>query len=140
MQLSDRVLLQCWLFLLLATCVFSAERYTIARSSQLVVVGRIERVRGTFRSGSWHIDGTITPTEVLYGRAPTGTALHYRFTCACCPRSRSDIAWLSRAEGLWFLIRIDRKSWTSAGECSDPGYRPIEYLDEMRAFLRFRRK
>jgi hypothetical protein len=41
---------------------------------------------------------------------------------------------------VWFLVAKKQGTWQSAGGCSDPGYRPITYRDDMRTFLRQRKE
>jgi hypothetical protein len=129
------------ILLLLFDCqLFSSEKYSIAGESDLVVVGRLTNYSSVRRDGGWHFSGTIVFEERLFGAVPSSRNLRYRFACTCCPSlRRPSMHALANEKGLWFLLRVGRsEEWESAGSCSDPGYRPLTYLEDMRRFLRSR--
>jgi len=112
----------------------------MARSAQLIVVGKLQRVTGLPWFGGWRFSGEVKVEGVLWGRAEIGQALPYRFVCSCCsfwPRPRVED--LAGSSAIWFLDKQDDGGWRSAGTCSDPGYRPLTDLEDMRQFLRTRR-
>ena len=113
----------------------AASKYWIAGHSDLVVVGRLIDVTEKQSAGGWKLDGKILPSELLFGSAP-GRSLDFRFTCSCCPASRRHVMEVSRRDGLWFLVRQDGAHWTSAGDCSDPGYRPIKDRGEILQYFK----
>jgi hypothetical protein len=119
---------------------FGAEKYSIAEGAGLVVVGRLTNFTSVRRAGEWHFTGTIVTEEILFGSLTASRDLSYRFACSCCPSPRQPpMQALAKERGLWFLIRVDgSEAWESAGSCSDPGFRPLTYLEDIRKFLRFR--
>lgn len=132
-------LLVC-LYLLFGNLSFSFEKYSIAEDSELVVVGRLTNFSSVRRDGGWLFTGTIVAEEILFGPVTAPRNLAYRFACSCCPSLRQPpMQALARERGLWFLTLIrGSEAWESAGSCSDPGFRPIVALEEMRRFLRSR--
>lgn len=128
---------------ILLFCVANAnavERYTIAQSAEIVVVGKLQHASCHLQADGWHIRAEVTFSEVLYGVLNTKSNLRYGFVCSCCPTaSPPPIRAIEGVVGLWFLISGANGYWASAGDCSDPGYRPIGYRDDMRRFLKTRR-
>ncbi len=132
----------CWA-LLAASVASGVERYTIARLADVVIVGRLEATKATLQRDGWHFRARVAVKEVVYGPIDPRKTLSYEFVCSCCTRlPRPPLETVSRTEGLWFLKRSRTGVWGSAAAspCSDPGYRPIEYLDDMRKFLRTHRQ
>lgn len=64
--------------LLLGGVLFApaAERYSIASEAKVVVVGRLDRVRESRIAGGWRMEGTVTPTVVLFGEAGAGQKVY----------------------------------------------------------------
>ncbi|MBI5083758.1 MAG: hypothetical protein HZB13_04065 [Acidobacteria bacterium] len=114
-----------------------AEKYSIAAEAKVVVVGKLGHVKETAVVAGWRIEGTIAATKVIFGVAGDGRKMSYEFLCSCCPKAKApSVKMMTRQEGLWFLIPKGR-GWTSAGSCTDPGWRPLE---ERAAFEEFYRK
>ena len=128
---------------LLAALITSAgtlravEKYWLARTAQLVIVGRLTNAVEQHQQDGWLIQGTIVVTEVLYGPTGPGDKVAYKFLCSCCPKP--DLATVTKQDGLWFLNQSAVKNWTSAGCCGQPGYSPIREREDIRKILRLRR-
>ena len=120
-----------------AACALTAvEKYWIARNAKTIVVGRLQDVWSFPWFDGWHFRGTISVNELLVGNARSGERLRFRFVCACCPLwPRPDIKDLARNEGIWFLTASGDGTWKSAGDCSDPGYRPVSEIEAFRSML-----
>lgn len=116
------------------------EKYAIAADAKLVLVAELRNVRKIPTTDGWRIEGRVVIREALDGAAPRGQKLEYRFLCSCCPRSPSpDLKAMTSRPGLWFLIPANRSVWTSAGSCTDPGWRPIEERGAFETFLKERK-
>jgi hypothetical protein len=116
------------------------EKYAIAADARLVAVANLSRVKKIPIAEGWRIEGWLVTDEILYGAAQRFQKLEYRFSCTCCPALPSpDLKPMTSRSGLWFLIPAGGRSWTSAGSCSDPGWRPIEERTVFEGFLKKRK-
>jgi len=117
--------------------LLSEEKYSIAKNSDLVVIGQMQQVSARRKAGNIYFTGTIVAQEVLFGRAISGQKLSYEFVCSCC---RPEIAAsdLPTVPEIWFLRTSSNGKWTTAGpsSCSDPGFRRIEESEDMRRYFR----
>lgn len=118
------------------------ERHWIARSAELIIVGRFASFKLSPQPGGWQIAGHITANRVLFGPAVASDSIPYRFHCSCCRSSaKASFGQVARTEGIWFLNRFRGGAWTSAGpSCSDPGYRPLSELDDMMPHIKARQR
>jgi len=117
----------------------SSEKYWIAKNADAVIIGQLREVSAVRITGGWRFRGTLVVEEVLFGPVIPLREIAYSFTCSCCPTSRRPpMEAVTKDRKLWFLNRHNKHEWTSAGSCSDAGFRSIEYRDEMRKFLRSR--
>lgn len=142
MQVARRqfaLTLGCWLAMA-SELGLAAERYQIAREADLVVTGKLSGARWWPWFGGWRLTGELVVNETLWGQPPNARNLPYRFVCSCCPFwPRQDPRQFEGILGLWFL-KVEAGDLRSAGDCADPGYRPREDLNDMRAFLGRRKK
>lgn len=114
----------------------AVEKYAIASDAKIIIVGKLAHVKKTSIAGGWRIEGAIIPSEVLSGTIETNQRLAYDFLCSCCPKAPSpDLDMMTKGQGLWFMIPRDGKRWTSAGSCSDPGWRPSSERSAFEAFI-----
>jgi hypothetical protein len=112
----------CCCGLLLAT-----EKSTIVRNAGVIVVGKLEIASSFPASDGWHLKGKIVARDVLWGPARVGDHLDYTFDCIRCrPGIGSELRDYTSRAGIWFLVRRGETSWTSAGEPTDPGIRPLD--------------
>jgi hypothetical protein len=112
------------------------EKYWIARQATSIVVAQLHGVWSFPWFDGWHVRGKLTVSRVVRGRAYPGENLNLRFVCSCCPRwPWPDMEPLSRNQGIWFLVPSKQGDWTSAGECSDPGYRRLSDLESFQKFV-----
>jgi hypothetical protein len=132
--------------LLMASSFLSAEERTWAlRNADVVVVGKLDLSSYFLYFDGVHVNGSIVPTEILYGPAQAGVRLRYS---NIIPRSvldwiRSDRpvkcdytmvwsqwsfvkSWLTQP-GVWLLLHAPEASWTGRG--SDPGFRRLDSRD-----------
>lgn len=134
MQLK-RSAIAAWLFVMAPVMCYAVEKYWIARNSALVVVGTLTDV-STGRSGTmWYLDGKVVVSEVLSGHAMQRDGLKFHFVCSCCPGAPIPGLRPFSHKGLWFLIPRFGGAWTSAGQCSDLGFRPMDDLADFRRFF-----
>ena len=121
-----------------AACLLGIEKHGIAHQAQAIVVG-------TFSAGpafpwfdGWHVGGSITVDEVLLEEPPP-RQVTFRFVCEWergCPWWPSPhYPEFTLRKGLWFLRRIDSKSWESAIG-SDSGFRPLSTRAYWENFIR----
>lgn len=107
----------------------AVEKRWVAHEAQAIVVG-------TFRPNStlpwfdgWHIDGTITVDEILYG-GHLPHQIHFRFVCAwehhCQWWPPPHYPSLTFQKGIWFLRRFDENTWESADGFSGTGFRYLK--------------
>jgi hypothetical protein len=118
----------------------ATEKLTIAAEAKMVVVGRLlDATRIPWFDG-WHIKGDLLVEEVLFGSGEkAGSKLAYSFRCSCCAMwPPPDVSATLKKPGVWFLAPRDGTGFTSAGSCSDPGWRPIETRGAFGALLRGR--
>jgi hypothetical protein len=118
------------------------------RTTDLVVVGKLELSSYFLSFDGIHINGSIVPTEILYGTAQAGVKMRYSDMIPCsalhftCNYRAVWSSWSSYREGLtqngvWLLWRAPEASWT--GNRWDPGFRPLDYRDYAVSVL-FRRR
>jgi hypothetical protein len=141
MARSESCTILVLVFTLAAGLLRSAEKYSIATNADLVIVGRFTDFDTVQQSRGWRLVGKLKVEESLYGRTPKGAILLFDFDCSCCrPEARrNEVMDICKRKGLWFLRRSNQ-GWTSAGSgCGDPGYRPLEYREDMLRFLGARR-
>ncbi|MFN7998010.1 MAG: hypothetical protein U0Q18_30600 [Bryobacteraceae bacterium] len=116
----------------------ATEKYWIAHEAQLIVVGTFHPGRGFWWLDGWHETGTITVTEVLYGRAPA-EQIQFRLTIRCY------MPWWNRwrpwhfmnqftDRGLWFLRRLGDQIWEPANGC-DSGYRLLSQRADFERYI-----
>jgi hypothetical protein len=104
----------------------ATEKYAIAAEAKVVVAGKLFNAARTETSRGWRLDGVIVPSEVLYGTTDPKQGLKFRFLCSCCQKTPArQVDAITKNMGLWFLIPAEGNRWTSAGTCSDPGWRPM---------------
>ena len=124
----------------IAVPALATEKYTIARYTDIAVVGKFSDVRTARHFHGWRLTGNLIVEESLYGSIPQGTRLYYEFDCSDCPvYPRIYVKTIFNTKGLWFLRRSNR-GWAPAGtERGDPGHRSIEYRNDMANFFRVQR-
>jgi hypothetical protein len=124
-----------WLLLLLALLgpiASGTDKRAAALSAQIIVVGKLDDLRGFPWVDGWHTSGTIRVQEVLKGTLTPGTALPYRFVCSCCHFwPRPGTREMFQEMGIWMLNRNKEGMWESAGNCSDPGFKPLSERNEI---------
>jgi len=114
------------LMLLSSGLLLGTEKSTIVRAADLVIIGKLEITSNASGPDGWYLKGTINARVVLYGVAKPGDRITYDFLCSCCrPGIRSELRDYAGPAAIWFLRRRNNRAWTSAGECSDPGLRPL---------------
>jgi len=125
------------LFVLLARGSLSGtERSAIVRSAKVIVVGRAQGLRSFPWLDGWHVTGSILVETVLAGKVVPGEMLKFEFVCSCCSMWTPPDTSYIRDAGVWFLVPANKGTWRSAGSCSDPGYRPLSRLEEIRGDIR----
>lgn len=125
-------------FLIGACPLFPAGKYAIASEAKLIVVGTMSTLKVARSGEAWSLSGTLTVRQVLSGKASRGEKLSFGFNCTCCAQTRPTTSFLENKPGIWFLIAESPTRWTSAGSCTDPGWRPIEELSSFEAYLKKR--
>jgi hypothetical protein len=127
--------------LLIASGTLSAEEKSWAlRTTDLVVVGKLELSSYFLSFDGIHVNGNIVPTETLYGPAQTGVKLRYSDLIPCslwnsirqsigCDYRAVWYSWSSEKErltqqGIWLLWRGPKASWKGRGW--DTGFRPLD--------------
>jgi hypothetical protein len=143
--------------LLIASGILSAEEKSWAlRTAHLVVVGKLELSSYFLSFDGVHVNGSIVPTELLYGNAHPGMRLRYSYLIPCSVLDsilpnrplKCDYRlvwsqwsfvknWLTR-QGVWMLLRAPEESWTGRG--SDAGFRPLDYREYAVSILSERRR
>jgi hypothetical protein len=124
------------LLLLYLQPIEALERYSIARSADLVIVGRLGVTFAFPWFDGWHFRGRLRSDEVLFGATKRGVDLDYRFVCSCCPLwPEPPLRAMAGRSALWFLKRTTEGRWESPGNCFDPGYRPLQDRDDFRKFF-----
>jgi hypothetical protein len=130
--------------IILCSHVIGAERSTIVVASDLIVVGRLEVKDSASTPAGWRLQGKISIDSVIAGTPVGLKTVDYDFVCSCC---RGNVGRELQAfvvqRAVWLLKknRADSK-WTSAGECSDPGLRPLsdlEYIKSVKSTVRRQR-
>ena len=126
-----------------ATPAGATEKYWIAHEAQLIVVGTFHPGRGFLWSDGWHETGTITVNEILYGHSP-GNEIVFRLTIRCYNPWWNR--WLPRhlmnqfgSTGLWFLRRLDERTWEPANDC-DSGYRLLSQRADFERYIRVEKR
>jgi hypothetical protein len=110
---------------LIPTTARAGEKFSIATSAELVVVGQLRATTTLPWVSGWRIRGAIYPDQVLFG-SESRKPLRFEFVCSCCPWwPPPDVSFVTQRGGLWFLKRAG-EMWVSAGSCSDPGFRQLE--------------
>ena len=138
MQLSVPLRLLFAAALLIGGDAVATEKYAIASDAKCVVVGRLVNAQQTRTPGGWDIAGEVLVQEVLFGEVERGSRMHYHFRCSCCIRSGAPyLDSTLRIVGVWFLLPEPQNRWTSAGSCSDPGWRP---MGDRQSFVDFFKK
>jgi len=115
------------------------------RTADLVVVGKLELSSYYLSFDGVHINGSIVPTEILFGNAQSGVKLRYSNIIPCSALNWilpnrpvgcdyrviwSEWTFVKKSltqDGVWILWRTPDKSWTGRG--SDPGIRPMDYRE-----------
>ena len=129
--------------LLMASAFVSAEEKSSAlRTADLVVIGKLELSSYFLSFDGVHVNGSIVPTEILYGLAQAGVRLRYSNIIPCSIMSwvRDEpikcgyrfvwSSWSSEKErltqpGIWLLLRAPEASWRGRGW--DTGFRSPDY-------------
>jgi hypothetical protein len=121
----------------------ATEKYWVAHEAQLIAVGTFNPDRGFWWTDGWHETGTITINEVLYGKAPSNQVA-FRLTIRCYS------PWWNRwrpshfmtqlmsqfgSTGLWFLRRMDERTWEPAEGCGS-GYRSLSQRADFERYIR----
>jgi hypothetical protein len=120
--------------------VLATEKFEIAKSANLVVVGQLGKAWVFPWFDGWHIVGSIRVDQVLFGLASPQQELGYRFVCSCCSIwPKPDLQVLIGHKALWFLDRRNGDRWSPAGSCSDGGYRDLTDLAAYRSYLLLRK-
>jgi hypothetical protein len=137
---------------LLAACIgpvlgigslIASEKYSIAVEAKLILVGRLLNPKLTGSMNGWRLSGFLSVAEVI--RSDTSPLppperyqnVVYDFECTCCQNMRlSEVDYLTRSQGLWFLQPGQGGKWTTAGNCSDPGWRHIRERSDYEHYLR----
>ena len=123
------------LLLLTTLPLFAPHRFSTVASADTIVTGKMRWTSRYLWLGGWRLNGRITTTEVLFSTAKPPPVIPYRFLCSCCPLwPPPDSGSLEDLPGVWFLTKMGTE-WTSAGECYEPGFRPIRELPEVRSWL-----
>ena len=65
----------------IAVPALATEKYTIARYTDIAVVGKFSDVRTARHFHGWRLTGNLIVEESLYGSIPQGTRLYYEFDC-----------------------------------------------------------
>jgi hypothetical protein len=119
----------------------AVEKYAIAADAKCVVVGRLVNAQQTPIAGGWDITGQVFVEDVLFGKVERGSRIPYRFRCSCCVKSPApDLDSTVKNTGIWFLLPAPQSTWTSAGSCSDPGWRPVQERRSFSEFLKHRQE
>jgi len=128
----------------LSACVsgaFGAEKYSIASDASAVIVGELSNVKRWPSLRGWRLTGTITVNSEIYVKNSLPRTLAFNFVCSCCPLwPPPETSFLTAGPGLWFLIPSPDGGWTSAGSCSDPGWRPLRERRNFEEFFKGRRR
>ena len=143
MRLSEKRIWSAVMSMIAVTCMATpaaaTEKYWIAHEAQLIVVGRFQPGSGFWWLDGWHETGTISVTEVLYGRAPAGQ-IGFRLTIRCY------MPWWNRwrpshfmnqftDRGLWFLRPLGDQIWEPANDC-DGGCRRLSDREDCERYIR----
>ncbi|MBM3813274.1 MAG: hypothetical protein FJW20_16740 [Acidimicrobiia bacterium] len=124
-----------FLLLLASVPLFAPQRYSTVASADTIITGKIRWTSRYPWFGGWRLNGEITVAGSLYSTAKPPPIIPHRFLCSCCPMwPPPNSGWMQEEQGIWFLKKSG-PSWTSAGECYEPGFRPIAELGEVRAWL-----
>jgi hypothetical protein len=144
---SNKMQLRLSVIACLAAYLFSVkpsaatEKYEIASTAKRIIVGRLVNAQQIPFERGWDIKGNVIVQEVLFGDVEVGRKIPYRFRCSCCVKSPApNLGATVMRVGVWFLLPADSNMWTSAGSCSDPGWRPIEERQAFADFLKKRKK
>jgi hypothetical protein len=108
--------------LILASPAWATEKYWMARSAELAVIGQLRITISYPLLDGWHFRGRIMVEEVLFGKAKLGEELSYSFVCNGCPYwPRPNLEAFTHEKGLWLLLPGKNGDWLSAGGNFTPG-------------------
>ena len=121
--------------------VFGTEKYAIAAGASAVIVGELSDVKKRPSLDGWRLSGKIRIIASLHAKDSLPRTLSFSFVCSCCRLwPAPDTSFLTGTPGLWFLIPNQDGTWTSAGSCSDPGWRPIQDREKFEQFFKERKR
>ncbi len=109
-----------------------------------MVVGKLNAATLVRGLGTVRISGRLHVAGIVSGEAPAARQLEYAFDCEDCRRfdqrdARQALRFLATRYGVW-LLSNDGGVWTAAfPRSTDPGYRPLERLDNYKNCLQGRR-
>jgi hypothetical protein len=134
--------------LMLPQILSAEEKSWSLRTADLVIVGKLNPSSYFLFFDGIHLNGSIVPTEVLYGAAQPGVTLRYSHVIECSafdsilewirpnsPGCNYRAVWSGWSaykrrilqQGVWELMRAPEGSWT--GRRSDTGFRELDYRD-----------
>ena len=135
-----------WIPVFFFTCIsvsqaFGTEKYAIAADASAVIVGELGDVKKRPSLNGWRLSGKIKIIASLHAKNSLPSTVTFSFVCSCCRLwPPPDTSFLTGTPGLWFLIPNDDGTWTSAGSCSDPGWRPIQDRVKFEKFFNERKR
>ena len=135
------------LILLFALCgspLLAIEACDIVRTSELIVVGKLNDVKVVAGFEHVTIHGSLHVAGVVIGDLPAGGRIEYVFHCPGCPRPTDrSLELLTANYGLWFLKRRSSlwgTNWTSAHRLvGSPGYKHLGQFEGYKNCLQGRR-
>jgi hypothetical protein len=99
--------------------------------ADMVIVGRIEKEAGPFKTGDQKpllVIGTIVVRETIKGKAPKSVEIGYSSRTSSVQTSM-DLYYSVGQDGIWFVERDNKKDWRYAR------YYPLSYQDQIQATL-----
>jgi len=125
------------LLLLFSPAGRGAEKFSIAKSADLIVIGRLHAMRFKPDDGGWGATGNLAVSRWVLGGPQARQVIKYYFACSCCVSDASDdFKRMIANEGIWFLVRDKQDQFRPAGSCQDPGFRPMRELAVFERYIK----
>lgn len=126
-----------------STSVNAVEKHWFAHEAKWIAIGTFHKSSEFPWFNGWHVTGTITIEEVLWG-VNLPQKISATLSCDCpwwslrqCwppPTSRYPEPFLK--QGVWFLEAIDNQSRSVTLSCRDIGWRPLSSRGEWQDYIR----